>query len=140
MSQDLGALLQRGVRYLDVRSTQEFAAGHIPGSFNIPWKLGTLAGLVPNPDFHAVVLANFSKHEPLVVGCRSGSRAAQAAGELELAGFGELWVHADSYEGKSDAFGRVSGGWVRLNLPTESGEPAPRDYSSLRDSLQQRAE
>ena len=62
---------------LDVRRPDEFAAGHIPGAFNIPHtEIGDhLHELGSNLDSEVVVY------------CESGRRAAIAAGILEKAGF-----------------------------------------------------
>ena len=62
---------------LDVRSGAEFAAGHIPGSINIPfwavpWRTGEL-GAAP--------------HDPIVVYCGHGPRAQLARAALCRLGF-----------------------------------------------------
>lgn len=41
--------------YLDVRTPEEFAAGHAPNSINIPVMLSSGGAMVPNPDFAAEV-------------------------------------------------------------------------------------
>ena len=61
-----------GVFTLDVRTTGEFDAGHIPGATNIPvgeleQRLGELAGL---------------ENEKILVYCGSGGRSATASGIL----------------------------------------------------------
>ena len=63
------------IRILDVRSGGEFDGVHIPGSYNVP--LDTLAE-------HAVDLAELE--HPVVLVCKSGSRADQAHGKLTGAG------------------------------------------------------
>lgn len=69
-------LVQAGARLIDVRSSAEFAAGHIPGALNIPvQELGArLNELRP-------------KDAPVVVYCRSGHRSGTAARLLKNAGF-----------------------------------------------------
>ncbi|MFO0597428.1 MAG: rhodanese-like domain-containing protein [Myxococcaceae bacterium] len=62
---------------LDVRSTGEFAEGHLDGAINVPvgeleGKLGTLP---------------FGKDQPVVVYCHSGLRASRAMSVLKGAGF-----------------------------------------------------
>ena len=62
---------------IDVRRTDEFAAGHVPGAVNIP---------------HSEIAAHLdelrgNRHKELVVYCESGRRAAIAQGILEKAGF-----------------------------------------------------
>ncbi len=120
-SSDAQTLLESGTaRYLDVRSEQEFAQGHVPGATNAPLQLGTLAGLVDNPDF-SVHLDRLDKQTHWVVGCRTSARAKRAIELMRQRGFVRLSLHADGWEGVRDAFGRVSGGWVRLGLPVETG-------------------
>lgn len=63
---------------IDVRSTQEFAAGHIEGAVNIPFDqigqgIQTIKGLTPE--------------SAILLYCRSGRRSAIARGELEKMGF-----------------------------------------------------
>lgn len=77
------ALAAPGVTYpviLDVRTPEEYAAGHVPGAINIP---------------HDQVRARLAeidsaKDQPIVVYCRSGRRAAQALATLHDAGFSRL--------------------------------------------------
>jgi len=62
---------------IDVRRTDEFAAGHVPGAVNIP---------------HSEIAAHLdelrgNRHKEVVVYCESGRRAAIAQGILEKAGF-----------------------------------------------------
>jgi rhodanese-related sulfurtransferase len=68
-------LVAEGALLLDVRTTGEFAAGHVPGAVNIPVQdlPDRIAGLVEGT-------------RPIVVYCRSGMRSAQAAGMLRRAG------------------------------------------------------
>lgn len=63
---------------IDVRTPQEFAAGHIEGAVNIPFDqigqgIQTVKGL--------------KKESPILVYCRSGRRSAIARSELEKMGF-----------------------------------------------------
>ncbi len=106
----LMASLLRGEPYLDVRTAEEFALGHIPGAYNIPWQLGTLAGFVANHDFIRVVLATFAAGNVVILGCQSGGRARSAASHLAREG---LVVKVDSagLDGPRDAFGRRLPGW-----------------------------
>lgn len=66
---------------LDVRTPEEFAAGHLPGAINIPHK--ELASRVAELDG--------SRESDIVVYCRSGARAATALGVLEQSGFKRLF-------------------------------------------------
>lgn len=69
-------LVAGGARLVDVRTAEEFAAGHLPGAINVP--LSELAkranGLVP-------------KEAPVVVYCSSGMRSRLAKTALVKRGF-----------------------------------------------------
>ncbi len=80
---------------IDVRTPEEFAAGHIPGAVNIP--IDELGGR----------LSELSQAEPVVVYCRSGNRSAQAARILDQAG----------YSGVYDLGGVIA--WQQAGLPLE---------------------
>lgn len=74
---------------LDVRTTEEFAAGHVPGARNVPHDqvVGRIAELAAMKDREVVVY------------CRSGRRAAMAAQELRNAGFTRLRHLEGDYPG-----------------------------------------
>jgi len=65
-----------GARLVDVRSPQEYAAGHLPDAINIP--LG---------DLRARMKELGAKDRTLVVYCRSGARSSRAKDELLAAGY-----------------------------------------------------
>jgi phage shock protein E len=73
---DARKLVGEGARLIDVRTTEEFAAGHIAGAVNIPVHLleGRLGELG-------------SKEQPIVVYCRSGNRSGRAKRMLQGAGY-----------------------------------------------------
>ena len=60
---------------LDVRTPEEFAAGHVPGAINIPH------------DQLASRLSELDSQRWVLVYCQSGRRAGLAEGVLSLAGF-----------------------------------------------------
>lgn len=68
---------------LDVRSAQEYAAGHVPGAINVPHLALTS---------HLASLGPINK--PLLVYCRSGRRAGIALDKLSSMGFTTLY-HLD---------------------------------------------
>ena len=72
---DLRLLTEAGARVVDVRSAQEFNAGHVPGSVNIP--LDELMSRLPEVTFWA---------RPVITVCRSGMRSAAASEILGKAG------------------------------------------------------
>lgn len=84
---------------VDVREPAEYAAGHIPRALNIP--LGALNDRLKELEKY--------KQRPVIVCCRSGQRAGQAAVALRKHGF--ISVH------------NLNGGllaWEKENLPTET--------------------
>lgn len=67
------------ITLLDVRESSEYEGGHIEGAVNAP--LSSLdANQLPYP-----------KDEPVYVICRSGNRSAQAASQLQDAGYTEIY-------------------------------------------------
>jgi len=87
---------------LDVRTPEEFAAGHIPGAVNIPY------------DQVAGHLSEIPKDDEVVLYCRSGRRAGLAAEVLLANGYTKL-AHLE---------GDLQG-WQSSNRPVEaSAAPA----------------
>lgn len=82
---------------LDVRSPGEFAAGHVKGSLNIPH------------DEIAAHVERLRGFKLLYIHCRSGARAAAAAGVLEKAGLTNLVCVSGS--GMED--------WIAAGFPVE---------------------
>jgi phage shock protein E len=83
---------------LDVRTPEEFAAGHVPGAINIPHdklesRIDELLG---------------AKNKDVVLYCRSGRRAGLAAETLSLHGFDKL-LHLEGDMQK----------WTEANRPIE---------------------
>jgi len=70
-----------GVLLLDVRTAEEFAAGHIPGSQLLPYD-EIIARVEELPA---------DRQTPIIVYCRSGRRSAIAAETLAGLGFGEIY-------------------------------------------------
>jgi hydroxyacylglutathione hydrolase len=93
-SRPRGASLQ----LIDVRSPEEWFAGHVPGAVHIP-----LAAL---PDR----LSEIDAHAPVVVHCQGGGRSAIAASYLKSHGV--------------ESVANLTGGfdaWVKSDLPVERG-------------------
>jgi rhodanese-related sulfurtransferase len=86
---------------LDVRTPEEFAAGHIPGAVNIPY------------DQVAARLSAIPKNDEVVLYCHSGRRAGLAAEVLAANGYTKL-AHL---EGDMQ-------GWQNASRPVEAA-PAP---------------
>jgi phage shock protein E len=67
---------------IDVRTAEEFAAGHLEGAVNIPYEqIGK--------GIHSIKLAN--KNSPILLYCRSGRRSAIAVKSLEQIGFQRVY-------------------------------------------------
>ena len=66
---------------LDVRTPEEFAAGHVKGAVNLNiYDAGFKDGL-----------AKLDKAKPVLVYCKAGSRSADAASQMKELGFGEVY-------------------------------------------------
>ncbi|MFK3587932.1 rhodanese-like domain-containing protein [Lactobacillus sp. 23-2] len=66
-------------KLIDVREEDEYAAGHIPASINIPLsKIESAQGEITDLD------------TPLFVYCRSGNRSGQAVAWLKQAGYSKV--------------------------------------------------
>ena len=88
---------------LDVRSPEEYAAGHVPGAVNVPVTGKGSAG------FDKTVAA-IDRERPVLVHCRSGVRSAKAVEKMRAMGFAHL--------------AEFPGGWVAwegAGKPTEQG-------------------
>jgi len=72
-------LVEAGASLVDVRSPEEFAAGHISGAVNIPVDEveGRMGEIGP-------------RDRPVVLYCRSGNRSAHAARILERSGYANV--------------------------------------------------
>ena len=123
---------KEGYVYVDVRSVGEYEQGHPAGSFNVPVSQPGPGGMQPNPDFLAVMLANFPTSTRLVIGCQSGNRSQRAYGMLAQAGYAHLVDQRAGWGGARDPFGQVQEpGWQGAGLPTESGPSATHGYEKL---------
>ena len=74
-SVDYAELVKNGAQIIDVRTSGEFAAGHIKGSKNIP--LNTLGNQIES-------IKKLNK--PVIACCASGMRSAQATSILKSNG------------------------------------------------------
>ncbi|XP_037493055.1 thiosulfate sulfurtransferase 16, chloroplastic isoform X2 [Jatropha curcas] len=101
-------LLLAGHRYLDVRTPEEFSAGHVVGAINIPYMYKVGSGMSKNPKFLEQVSQHFGKYDEILVGCQLGKRSMMAATDLVAAG----------YTGVTDIAGGYAA-WTQNKLPTE---------------------
>lgn len=128
-------LVEEGWIYLDVRTVEEFGAGHPPGAFNIPFAVvdPDLGRMVANPEFSAVVKKAFEPDAQLVVSCAAGGRSMHACELLTGEGYSNLVNMHGGFSGARDMAGVVQQpGWEGLGYPT-TDEPQPdRTYEALR--------
>lgn len=89
---------RRDAIVLDVRDASEFASGHLPHARHIP---------AAELEKRVKELEKF-KNKPVVITCRSGSRAASACGTLRKHGFQEVFPLK----------GGVLG-WTQASMPLE---------------------
>ncbi len=87
---DLKSIIQEGAFLVDVRTTGEFADGHVKGSVNIP--LDTVASQI----------SKFKNKKNIIVFCRSGARSGQAKTILLQNGItdvlnGGAWDYVNQY-------------------------------------------
>ena len=113
-----------GYTYIDVRTAEEFAAGHVPGAVNFPVLLRRPGGggMAPNPRFVEDVKGKFAPDAKLITGCQRGGRSLKAAEILAAAGFTIVVDMRGGYDGEVDPAGNVTyPGWARRGLPTTKG-------------------
>lgn len=81
---------------IDVRTPEEFAAGHVEGAMNVPYEQigGRIAALAPGKD------------TPVVLYCKSGRRAGIALQTLRDMGYSKV----ENFGGFEDARKRLAGG------------------------------
>jgi rhodanese-related sulfurtransferase len=102
--EDLDEARSAGTTLIDVRESDEYAAGHVPGAQLMP------LGLVP------VRVQDLPKGEPVYVICASGGRSAQAVQLLHSAG-----IDARSVAGGTSAWAR-SGRLIETGAPRRGGD------------------
>lgn len=117
-----------GYVLVDVRTVEEFDAGHPAGAFNVP--VAHAGG--PNPSFVAAMERRFQKGDGIVVSCLAGGRSLRAATMLEAAGFTRVVDQRAGWGGAKDPFGRVSEpGWSAAGLPTATAAEPGRSWTEL---------
>ncbi len=101
----LTILAEREVVLLDVREVEEYEAGHVEGSFNVPIRtLGQNLNLLPDLDAEIIII------------CKGGARALLAMTSLNILGYENARILRGGYDG-----------WVAEELPTttEAFVPEP---------------
>ena len=119
--------------YIDVRTVEEFTAGHPEGAVNIPIAFQDPAqGMVYNPDFVEVVESHFGKDRKLLLGCKAGPRSNSAANLLEQQGYQDVASVRGGFGGMCDPYGQVVvEGWEGMGLPVSQDNGEGTSYESL---------
>jgi len=118
--------------YVDVRSTQEFEQGHVPGAYNVPLLHMGAGGMRPNPEFLAAMTRHFPKTRKLVLGCKSGGRSERACELLAQQGWTSLVNMAGGYHGAYDMGGGVlEQGWAACGYDTAREALPGRSWRDL---------
>ena len=122
-----------GAVYLDVRTPEEFAAGHPEGAINVPVFLKGLPGMRPNDEFLPLVEKIHAKDRPILCGCQAGGRSMKAAEILAAAGFRDVANVQGGFGGARDATGRVVvPGWRDAGLPVSTDASDTVTYEGMR--------
>ncbi len=127
--------MDKGAPFVDVRTEEEFRDGHVPGALNIPVHFSSPGGMTPNPDFVAVVAAQFDKEQRFIVACKAGGRSARAAALLKAAGFTKVLDMTAGFSGTKTAFGEVIPGWQAEGREVEIEAAAEQTYAALKADL-----
>ena len=128
-----------GYTYVDVRSVPEYENGHPEGAHNVPLlhRDSQTGQMTPNPDFLAVMQANYGSDAKLLIGCQVGGRSFRAAQILSAAGYDTVINVKGGFGGSRDpATGQVvDDGWAQRGLPVESGSPQGVGFDALRQNV-----
>lgn len=74
------AITDKSVTIIDVRTPEEYAAGHLPGAVNIN---------VQSENFEQEIL-QYNKKQPIYIYCQSGKRSAKASEQMKTLGFKKI--------------------------------------------------
>ncbi len=125
--------LADGWTYVDVRTVEEFEAGHPAGAVNVPLLHAGPGGMVQNSDFARVMSAAFAKDAKIICGCKAGGRSLRAAQLLLAEGFTNVLDQRAGWDGARDPFGQIhEPGWSRVGLPAEHGRPPGRCWDDMK--------
>lgn len=81
---------------VDIRTPEEFAEGHLPGSVNVNFKKRTFKSFI----------SKFDKNTPVLIYCRSGNRSGKAEKAMRALGFKEVYDLKGGFKG-----------WKAANMP-----------------------
>jgi rhodanese-related sulfurtransferase len=120
--------------YVDVRTPEEFEAGHPAGAYNVPIAVLDASGrLAPNREFVPVMRKRFPPGSKLLLGCAVGGRSRHACEQLLTEGWRDLVNVDGGYSGARDGAGRVVvPGWLAAGLPIETACGPEHAWEALR--------
>ncbi|MEZ4496222.1 MAG: rhodanese-like domain-containing protein [Thermomicrobiales bacterium] len=91
------------IRDFDVRTAAEYATSHIPGAVNVP--VCSISSrpmaLLPMPELEAVFEAAGVTDMEIIVYCQTGIRASNGVFALNVLGYPDVKLYADSWTGWS---------------------------------------
>jgi rhodanese-related sulfurtransferase len=108
--------------FIDVRTVEEFNAGHPAGAVNVPIATRSPAGqMAPNPDFVPSMKKLAQPGTKIFASCQAGMRSMNACQALEQAGYGNLVNIEGGFGGRRGVPGKPDvPGWRDAGLPVES--------------------
>ena len=124
----------RAAVYLDVRTEEEFVAGHPVGAINVPIGFANPSGgMMLNPDFLAVVKCILPLDKRIFCGCKSGGRSQKAAEILAENGYTDVANVGGGFAGACDPSGQLLiPGWIDSGLPISTETDEAHSYAGLR--------
>jgi rhodanese-related sulfurtransferase len=127
-------MADREAVYLDVRTEEEFAAGHPVGAINVPVAFSDLAGgMLLNPDFLKLVESLLPHDKRIFCGCQSGGRSQKGAEILMETGFTDVTNVHGGYGGARDPSGQLLvPGWIDNGLPISTEVDEANSYVGLK--------
>lgn len=118
---------------VDVRTPEEFAAGHPDGALNVPIVFRSMMGMQPNNEFTELV-AKLSPDPSarVILSCAVGGRSQRACEMLAMKGYQALVNMAGGFNGARAPNGQVvERGWADLGLPV-ARDTSECGYDALR--------
>jgi len=120
--------------YLDVRTEEEFAAGHPAGAINVPIAFpNPPVGMLLNPDFLKLVESLLPHDKRIFCGCQSGGRSQTAAEILAKTGYTDVTNVRGGFGGVRDPSGQLLvDGWIDSGLPISTEADEAHSYAGLK--------
>jgi rhodanese-related sulfurtransferase len=120
--------------YLDVRTEEEFAAGHPVGAINVPVAFpDPSGGMLLNPNFLKLVESLLPYDKRIFCGCQSGGRSQKGAEILMETGFTDVTNVHGGYGGVRDPSGQLLvPGWIDNGLPISTEIDEANSYIGLK--------